>query len=90
MQQILGPIQVFPLVVAMFIAIVFRVVARASQEETRITQVADPWGGSYMMESLTEDMVQGAKEIIDEVGRTVCVPLLFLSGRYMRPCVFDS
>eukprot|EP00752_Nemacystus_decipiens_P007723 g6905.t1 len=37
------------------------------QEETRITQVADPWGGSYMMESLTEDMVQGAKEIIDEV-----------------------
>lgn len=42
-------------------------IARASQEETRIAQVADPWGGSYMMESLTEDMVQGAKEIIDEV-----------------------
>ena len=38
------------------------------QEETRITQVADPWGGSYMMESLTEDMIQGAKDIIDEVG----------------------
>ncbi|CAM9104454.1 unnamed protein product, partial [Hapterophycus canaliculatus] len=37
------------------------------QEETRITQVADPWGGSYMMESLTEDMVQAATEIIDEV-----------------------
>ncbi|CAN0200655.1 unnamed protein product [Ectocarpus sp. 6 AP-2014] len=37
------------------------------QEETRITQVADPWGGSYMMESLTEDMVQAAKDIIDEV-----------------------
>lgn len=37
------------------------------QEETRISQVADPWGGSYMMESLTEEMVQGAKEIIDEV-----------------------
>lgn len=43
-------------------------VASASQEETRITQVADPWGGSYMMESLTEDMVQAAKDIIDEVG----------------------
>lgn len=42
-------------------------VAFAHQEETRITQVADPWGGSYMMESLTEDMVQAAKEIIDEV-----------------------
>lgn len=41
------------------------------QEETRITQVADPWGGSYMMESLTEDMLQAATEIIDEV----CPPL---------------
>lgn len=37
------------------------------QEETRITQVADPWGGSYMMESLTEDMVTAAGAIIDEV-----------------------
>lgn len=40
---------------------------RQHQEETRITQVADPWGGSYMMESLTEDMVQAAMEIINEV-----------------------
>lgn len=40
------------------------------QEETRITQVADPWGGSYMMESLTEDMVQAATEIINEVSST--------------------
>lgn len=38
------------------------------QEETRITQVADPWGGSYMMESLTQDMVDTASAIIDEVG----------------------
>lgn len=45
-------------------------VAYARQEETRITQVADPWGGSYMMESLTEDMVQAAKKIIDEVRYT--------------------
>lgn len=37
------------------------------QEETRITQVADPWGGSYMMESLTQDMVDAATSIIDEV-----------------------
>jgi methylmalonyl-CoA mutase len=26
------------------------------QEETGITKVADPWGGSYMMESLTDEM----------------------------------
>lgn len=37
------------------------------QEETQITKVADPWGGSYMMESLTEDLVQAAMEIINEV-----------------------
>lgn len=47
----------------------FRVTpALGSQEETRITQVADPWGGSYMMESLTEDMVQAAEAIIEEVS----------------------
>lgn len=37
-----------------------------AQEETHITKVADPWGGSYMMESLTEDLVQAATEIINE------------------------
>jgi methylmalonyl-CoA mutase len=33
------------------------------QEETAITHVADPWGGSYMMEKLTEDLVHGALEV---------------------------
>jgi len=37
------------------------------QEETGITQVADPWGGSYMMEKLTDDLKAAAMEIIDEV-----------------------
>ena len=37
------------------------------QEETHITKVADPWGGSYMMESLTNDLAAAAKEVIDEV-----------------------
>ena len=39
------------------------------QEETNITKVVDPWGGSYMMESLTEEMYQEAKKIVDEVSR---------------------
>ena len=30
-------------------------------------QIADPWGGSYMMESLTNDAYDAAKKIIDEV-----------------------
>tara|TARA_R110002110_G_C13469795_1_gene720117 strand:+ start:26222 stop:28378 length:2157 start_codon:yes stop_codon:yes gene_type:complete len=37
------------------------------QEETGITKVVDPWGGSYMMESLTQDMADKAWELIEEV-----------------------
>ena len=37
------------------------------QEETGICDVADPWGGSYMMESLTDELADKAMAIIDEV-----------------------
>jgi len=37
------------------------------QEETGITQVADPWGGSHLMEQLTDDLKAAAMEVIDEV-----------------------
>lgn len=37
------------------------------QEETGICDVADPWGGSYMMESLTDELEAKAAEIIKEV-----------------------
>jgi len=37
------------------------------QEETHITNVIDPWAGSYMMESLTSQMADKATEIIAEV-----------------------
>ena len=37
------------------------------QEETGITQVVDPWGGSYMMESLTRDLADRARALIQEV-----------------------
>jgi methylmalonyl-CoA mutase len=37
------------------------------QEETGITKVVDPWGGSYMMESLTEAIAQQAWELIEEI-----------------------
>eukprot|EP00934_Nitzschia_sp_Nitz4_P003447 Nitzschia sp. Nitz4//scaffold380_size13111//2834//5335//NITZ4_008981-RA/size13111-augustus-gene-0.36-mRNA-1//1//CDS//3329549876//3437//frame0 len=37
------------------------------QEETGICDVADPWGGSYMMESLTDELYYKAKEILAEV-----------------------
>ena len=38
-----------------------------SQEETHITNVIDPWAGSYMMESLTQEMADKAWAIIEEV-----------------------
>lgn len=37
------------------------------QEETGICNVVDPFGGSYMMEALTEELYNEAKKIIDEV-----------------------
>jgi len=37
------------------------------QEETHIAGVVDPWGGSYMMESLTQAMADKAWVIIEEV-----------------------
>ena len=37
------------------------------QKETHITNVVDPWAGSYMMESLTQEMADKAWAIIEEV-----------------------
>jgi methylmalonyl-CoA mutase len=37
------------------------------QEETGICDVADPWGGSYMMEALTDELYEKAKAIIKQV-----------------------
>jgi methylmalonyl-CoA mutase len=37
------------------------------QEETKLTKVVDPWGGSYFMESLTSELVDSAWKLIEEV-----------------------
>lgn len=37
------------------------------QEETGIPHVIDPWAGSYMMESLTHEVYEEARKIIEEV-----------------------
>ena len=39
------------------------------QEETNITKVVDPWGGSYMMENLTNEIAEKAWAIILEVEK---------------------
>ena len=37
------------------------------QEESLITKVADPWGGSYLMEELTDELINDTLKIINEV-----------------------
>ncbi|GGB63721.1 methylmalonyl-CoA mutase [Deinococcus soli (ex Cha et al. 2016)] len=37
------------------------------QEETGIPHVIDPWGGSFMMERLTHDLAEKARELMREV-----------------------
>ena len=37
------------------------------QEETGITNTIDPWGGSYLMESLTQQLADRAWELISEI-----------------------
>ncbi|EDO48863.1 predicted protein [Nematostella vectensis] len=37
------------------------------QEESGIPKVADPWGGSYMMESLTDEIYEAGMKVIQEV-----------------------
>src|SRR5271157_5838215 len=37
------------------------------QEETDITRVVDPWGGSYYVEQLTHELIHGAWAMIEEV-----------------------
>ena len=39
------------------------------QEETHICNVVDPWGGSYMMEKLTQEMADKAWAIIEEIDK---------------------
>lgn len=37
------------------------------QEESGIPRVVDPWGGSYFMEQLTEQVYEGARRLVEEV-----------------------
>jgi len=39
------------------------------QEETGMCDVADPWGGSYMMESLTDELYDKAIGIMDQIEK---------------------
>lgn len=47
-------------------------------------QVADPWGGSFFMESLTKQMEDAAAAIIDEVERLGGMTEAIISGSNPR------
>jgi len=50
------------------------------QEETGITHVADPWAGSYMMETHTHNLATEARKIIDEVEELGGMTQAIISG----------
>jgi len=37
------------------------------QSESGIPKIADPWGGSYMMENLTDEIYDAAKKVVEEI-----------------------
>ena len=37
------------------------------QEETGVSKVIDPWAGSYMMESLTDEIYEEALKVFEEI-----------------------
>lgn len=43
------------------------------QEESGIPKVADPWGGSYMMEALTNDVYNSALKVWTDSNSFFCV-----------------
>mmetsp|Transcript_5074 Transcript_5074/g.14581 ORF Transcript_5074/g.14581 Transcript_5074/m.14581 type:complete len:447 (+) Transcript_5074:901-2241(+) len=51
------------------------------QEETGMCEVADPWGGSYMMESLTDEIADKALAIVQEVEEMGGMTAYINSGR---------
>ncbi len=63
-------------------------VARNTQliiaEETGIPRVIDPWGGSYFMEKLTQDLIDRAEALIKEVGELGGMTKAILSGMPKR------
>ena len=50
------------------------------QHETGIPDVVDPWGGSYMMESLTRELAAAATEIIDDIEKRGGMAKVIASG----------
>jgi methylmalonyl-CoA mutase len=60
------------------------------REETRIPDVVDPWAGSYMMESLTQDIVAQVTQVMDEIDQLGGVTAAIESGWAKRKIAQDA
>ncbi|MEO5346949.1 MAG: methylmalonyl-CoA mutase [Magnetococcus sp. YQC-9] len=54
------------------------------QQEAHVTHAIDPWGGSYLMESLTHDLAQKAWELIEEIDAAGGMVAAIATGLPMR------
>ncbi|MBF0462075.1 MAG: methylmalonyl-CoA mutase [Magnetococcales bacterium] len=54
------------------------------QTEAHLTHVIDPWGGSYLMESLTCDLAEQAWRLIEEIAAAGGMVAAIASGLPMR------
>ncbi|NGZ06441.1 MAG: methylmalonyl-CoA mutase [Magnetococcales bacterium] len=54
------------------------------QQEAHLTHVIDPWGGSYMMESLTHDLADKAWGLIEEIEEAGGMVAAIATGLPMR------
>ena len=50
------------------------------REETGIPAVIDPWGGSYMMESLTQGLIDQARTLLDDIAKKGGMSHLIANG----------
>ncbi|KVE24518.1 methylmalonyl-CoA mutase [Burkholderia singularis] len=60
------------------------------REETQIPSVVDPWAGSYMMESLTQDIVTQVTQVMDEIEQRGGVIGAIESGWAKRKIAHDA
>jgi methylmalonyl-CoA mutase len=63
------------------------------QEESQITRVVDPWGGSYLMETLTQQMADRAWAMMEEVKAQGGMTRAVQSGwakRRIEACAADK
>ncbi|WP_349267542.1 methylmalonyl-CoA mutase family protein [Pseudalgibacter alginicilyticus] len=52
------------------------------QEETKVTKTVDPWGGSYYIEKLTQNLTEKAWEHIEEIEAMGGMTMAIKSGIY--------